>query len=75
MAIDLRKLKFRVQQQRKIKIYYAASEVGVHLADLFIEELVVFEIKHLAEMKPTNEMQLTYYLRISGIEFGLLLNL
>jgi GxxExxY protein len=75
MAIDLRKLKFSVHHQRKIKIYYASREVGGHLTDLFIEDLVIFELKHLEEMKRTNEVQLTYYLRISRIEFGLLLNL
>jgi len=74
MAIELRKLGCKVEQQHNIKVYYEGQEVGDYYADLLVEDLVIVELKAAESLRDEHEAQLINYLKATKIEIGLLLN-
>lgn len=74
MAIELRKMGFKVNKQKNIKVYYESEEVGDYFADLLIDDLIIVELKAADGICENHEAQLTNYLKATTIEIGLLLN-
>jgi GxxExxY protein len=74
LAIELRKLGLRVEQQKDIVVYYDRQSVGDYAADLLIEEAVLLELKAARHLAEEHEAQLLNYLKATPIEVGLLLN-
>ncbi len=74
MAIELEKVGLKVSQQKNIKVFYELEEVGDYYADLFVENLVIVELKAAKSICEEHEAQLTNYLKATTIEVGLLLN-
>ena len=74
MAIELRKMGFKVNKQKNIKVYYESEEVGDYFADLLIDDLIIVELKAAEGICENHEAQLTNYLKATMIELGLLLN-
>ncbi len=74
MAIELRKLGFKVAQQTRITVYYDGQRVGDYNADLLVEDAVIVELKARHTLVPANEAQLLNYLKATPYEVGLLLN-
>ncbi len=74
MAIELRKMGFKVNKQKNIKVYYESEEVGDYFADLLIDDLIIVELKAAEGICENHEAQLTNYLKATTIELGLLLN-
>ncbi len=74
MAIDLRRMGLKVEQQAKIDVYYEGEVVGEYFADLLVEDLVIVELKAARLVSDENEAQLLNYLRATPYEVGLLLN-
>jgi len=48
--------------------------VGGYRADLFVQELVIVELKAVESLNPVFTAQLYSYLRMSGLKLGLLIN-
>ncbi len=65
---------FKVEQQKRISVYYNQVQVGNYLADLLVNELVIVELKAQEVLAVENEYQLINYLKATDIEVGLLLN-
>ena len=74
LAIELRALGFKVEQQARIAVYYAGQVVGEYYADLLINDLVIIELKATRTIAPEHEAQLLNYLKATPYEVGLLLN-
>ncbi len=74
MAIEFRKSGIRYQQQAPIKVHYDDEVVGEHNADLFVEKLVIVELKATKQLAEEHEAQLLNYLKATTYEVGLLLN-
>ena len=74
MLIELRKLGLECTSQLPIKVYYEDQLVGDYVADIFVEELVIVELKAIEKLAPIHEIVLVNYLKGTGIEVGLLLN-
>ena len=55
-------------------VHYRGVCHGVFRSDLFVNELVIAELKARAQLLPAHEAQLLNYLRASGAPVGLLLN-
>ena len=72
---DLRKRGLRVESQVPISVRYDGEtlEVG-YRADLFVEGVVLVELKSVETVLPIHKAQLLSYLRLSGKEVGLLIN-
>jgi GxxExxY protein len=48
-------------------VYYKNDIVGEYLADLLIEEKVIFELKTMKAVDKSHEAQLLNYLKATGI--------
>lgn len=65
-----------VQRQLKIPVLYRGKTIGEYKLDMFVNNLVVVEIKSVERFDPVFEAQvLTYtYLKITGKRVGLLIS-
>lgn len=63
-----------MQQQFDIAVRYKGVLVGKYIADLFVDDKVIVEIKAEREYNIKHEAQLLNYLKATGIRVGLLLN-
>ena len=71
---ELEEFGFKVDAQKKIKVYYKDLIVGDYIADIFVNDLVILELKAQEYLVEANEFQLINYLKATGWEVGLLLN-
>jgi len=74
MRIELSKMGLNVLQQKNIKVFYEADQVGDYFADLLINDLIIVELKAAENICEEHEAQLLNYLKATDIEVGLLLN-
>jgi GxxExxY protein len=74
MRIELSKMGLNVLQQKNIKVFYEADQVGDYFADLLVNDLIIVELKAAASICEEYEAQLLNYLKATDIEVGLLLN-
>ncbi len=74
IAIRLRKLGLIVKQQVPITVYFDGQVVGAYVADLWVNDVVLLELKAVRKLTPAHEAQLLNYLKATDIEVGLVLN-
>lgn len=74
LRIELIKLGHKVKQQEPIHVTYEGHIVGEYYADLWVDEIVVLEIKAVQMLAKIHEVQLVNYLTATGIDTGLVLN-
>lgn len=72
--IALRDIGLRVQRQAPIVVSFRGHVVGEFRADLFVESIVVVELKAGTSLVAAHEAQMLNYLRATSIEVGLLFN-
>jgi len=71
----LRKLGLKVEQQKSLTVYDEdGTIVGEYIADLFIEDQLIVELKATRIFVDEHVAQLLGYLRAARIEHGLLVN-
>ncbi len=71
---ELKENGFKVEAQKKIKVYYKEIEVGDYIADIIVNDLVILELKAQEYLVEAYEFQLINYLKSTDCEVGLLLN-
>ena len=71
---ELEEYGFKVEAQKKIKVYYKGIVVGEYIADIIVNDLVILELKAQEYLVEANEFQLINYLKAIDCEVGLLLN-
>ncbi len=74
LAHELRKAGFKVLQQYEIDVYYDGISVGKYIADLFIEDSVIVEVKANSGLDDSQKAQCLNYLKATGLKIGLLIN-
>ena len=74
LYLELNKRGFKVEAQKRIKVFYLETEVGEYFADLVVNDAVILELKAAEGIVPEFESQLINYLRGTEMEVGLLLN-
>jgi len=75
LAIELIEVEgIAVQQQFPIPVFYRDQKVGEYFADLFVEKLIIVELKSAAQIRMDQEAQLVHYLHATSIDHGLLIN-
>jgi GxxExxY protein len=74
LAHELRKIGFKVSQQHEIEVYYDGIVVGKYIADLFVEDLVIIEIKANSGLDDSQKAQCLNYLKATKLKIGLLIN-
>lgn len=71
---ELKSRGLKCEPQKKIEVFYKGEVVGLYYADILVEGIVILELKAVNELHPSHESQLMNYLKVTGIEVGLLLN-
>jgi|SRR5688572_24779172 len=74
LSLELAKASLRFKTQHPIPVIYDGVIVGHFVADLWINECVIVELKAVNSLVPAHEAQLVNYLSATGVEIGLLLN-
>jgi len=74
MVIELGKARLKVEEEKPITVYYDEYVVGKFSADLYVEDIVVVELKSVQNMVKDHEVQLVNYLKGIKKDIGLLIN-
>lgn len=65
----------KAEKEKKIRVHYDDGQViGDFGADILVEDTVILELKSLKQVHPAHEAQLINYLKVTGMEVGLLIN-
>ena len=72
---EIRKLGLKVVRQLALPVVYDGVRLDAgYRIDLFVEDLIVVELKPVDRVLPVHEAQLLSYLKLSNKKIGLLLN-
>jgi GxxExxY protein len=74
MISALRAAGLQAEPDAPIQVHFRGHSVGDFEADMFVESLVLLELKACRNLDPSHEAQTLNYLRATTIEVGLLLN-
>ncbi|GAI88165.1 unnamed protein product [marine sediment metagenome] len=74
MLIELAKANLKAKAQMPITVFYEGHTVGEFVADLFVENKVIVELKSVRRVVKAYEVQLVNYLTATNTDIGLLLN-
>lgn len=74
MLIELREAGLRAESQYPVQVYYKGKLIGDYYADLFVENVLIVELKAVERQSVTHEVQLVNYLSGTNTEHGLLIN-
>ena len=75
MAYELAGLGLTVERQKQLPISYKDVELDTaYRLDLLVERKVIVELKAVEQVYPLHKTQLLTYLKLSGLELGLLIN-
>ena len=75
MVYELQKRNLKVERQKEVPIYYDGHVLKTQLKlDLLVEDRVVVELKSVKEMQDVFWKQTRTYLRLLGLNVGILVN-
>ena len=74
IAIEFEKENINSEFQKPIKVYYEDINVGDFIADIFVENAIIVELKSVTRLNKIHEAQLVNYLVATNIDNGLLIN-
>lgn len=74
MVLELQANGLIVSAQEPIEVKYRGQIVGVYLADLLVERILIVELKAALLIAKEHEVQLVGYLAATGLDNGLLIN-
>ena len=74
LLVELRSRGLRVAPQQAFPVVYKGVEVGTYVPDLIVEDRVVVETKVIDGISNHERGQVLNYLRVTGLQVGLILN-
>ncbi len=74
MLIELRHAGLRVESQKIVSVYYRGEKVGEHRLDLFVEDLIVTELKAISALEDIHFAIVRSQVKAAGREHALLFN-
>lgn len=74
MAVELRPLVQKVEQEKIVTIQYKDIHVGVCRLDFVLDDTFVIEIKSVSQTTLSHHTQLKRYLRLPLVTHGVLIN-
>ncbi len=75
LLVELRARGYTAESQVPIKVSYKENVVGEYIADILVEATVIVEVKTVEKLEKLHEAQLLNYLKGTGIQVGLLVNM
>lgn len=75
LVCELTNRGLKVERQRKVPVVYKGVLLSSELRlDVIVEDLVIVELKSVAELLPVHFKQILTYLRLTGKHLGILVN-
>ena len=74
LAVELKALGMKVEQQKPVSVFYKGANVGDYIADLLVEDSVLIELKSVKNLSDIHKSQLLNYLVATNKSVGLLIN-
>ena len=75
LSYELNKPGISFNRQVEIPVMYDGAQLGIGIrADLILDDKVIVELKSVEKIAPIHKKQLLTYLKLSGIQLGLLIN-
>ncbi|SHK97511.1 GxxExxY protein [Hymenobacter psychrotolerans DSM 18569] len=74
LAFELEERQVGFVREVEVPIFYKQKEIGSRRVDFLVEEMVLVELKALAEITPVHHAQIINYLNAYQLEIGLLIN-
>ena len=74
LAYELTLAGFQVETQKGLTVIYKGQIVGDYVADIFVDDKIIIELKTVEELKDIHKAQLLNYLKITGYKLGVLVN-
>ena len=74
LAVEFRCQGIPFERQKGLPVYYRGSVIKKFVCDYLVAEQVVVELKAIKALSEIDRVQLTSYLKASGMTVGLLLN-
>lgn len=74
LLIELKKNGYKIDSEKKVKVYYKNEVVGEYIPDIIIDDVVIVELKCVEYLTDIHENQLLNYLKATDCEVGLILN-
>ena len=74
LCVEMRHQELSFQEQRVYPVFYRNEHIDDYIPDLEIENRLIVEIKTVDKIIQENLGQVLNYLRITGLEVGVILN-
>lgn len=74
LAEELAFIGHRAIKERPFPVHYRGAQVGLYVADIVVNDILVVELKVVDALAQAHRAQLLNYLRASGLPVGLLMN-
>jgi GxxExxY protein len=74
MLIELKNKGYKIENQKRISVFYKNQLVGEYLPDIIVNQSIIIELKCVEYIVESHESQLLNYLKATDCEVGLLLN-
>ena len=74
LMVELKSRGLKAESQVPIKVFYKEDVVGEYIADIFVEDKVIVELKTVEKIDKMHEAQLLNYLKATRTQIGLLVN-
>ena len=74
LAVELRLLNHKVKLEQNETVIYKGQNIGTVRLDMIVDDKVIIEFKAVQKITKKEKLQLENYLRITGLNFGFLIN-
>ena len=74
LCVELKQKKIKVEQQKKLTVFYKEEIVGEYIADLIVDDRVVVELKTIEKLAQIHRSQVLNYIKATNKKLGLLIN-
>ena len=74
LAWELRQLGHKVEEQMPLTVMYKGVDVGDFVPDLYVDDMMILELKAVKDIEPEHIAQLINYLAATNSKVGYVLN-
>ncbi len=74
LLVELRKADLCAEKEKPLVLKYYGEVIGDFRADIVVENKIIIELKAVSEIHPIHAMQLVNYLKVTGLDIGVLIN-
>lgn len=74
LYVEFEEIKLSCSSQKEYPIYYHDKLIDKFIPDLIVEDKVIVELKTVENITDEHLAQILNYLRVTGIEVGLIIN-